>query len=505
MLGASRLWIELPLLALVALLLLVQGIKLTIQPVPTVPRRIDAIDLSVLLFVLYAIVREWTVSTAYFPRIEALAVVAYAGVFLTCRYGMANRRYCMGLLYLLVILGVGETAFGYYLSNHLDWFPFGPAEQRQLFYAPLWLGTYENPNHYAGLLVMAIGAALALGSFSKLPWPARIVLIYLSVMMVVGVIYSGSRGSWIALAAAIGALVTIGLRNGTMRWWVPISGTLVLVAVIGLMFSLSPVVHERLADAHSLISGDRLDTDGRIQQTKTALGIAHDHLLFGTGPGTFVFIHPDNPNGAEPAKPEPFQDDYLNCLDNYGLVGLGLALFFVGAVTLKFFRPLIVDNRWQDRVLVATGFAAWMALLVHSLVDDNLHIPANALLLFSLTGLALGRIQEEKKPHWSTLLLSPLGRWLGVAVIVLSLVYGIETARMALSDLAYEQAFARHDTVPINESITATEAALRYDPGNVQASALLQDLQREQILIQKDVQAHAPSAESPSAGTVAPP
>ena len=65
----------------------------------------------------------------------------------------------MALLYLLVILGVGETAFGYYLSNHLDWFPFGPAERMQLHYTPRWVGTYDSPNHYACLLVMAITAA----------------------------------------------------------------------------------------------------------------------------------------------------------------------------------------------------------------------------------------------------------------------------------------------------------------------------------------------------------
>ena len=205
-LGAARLWIELPLLGLAALLLVVQGLRLATRPPDGAQRRADAIDLSVALFVLYAIVRWLTSPAGYFSRIEAMDVSACAGVFFTCRYGMANRRYCMALLYLLVILGVGETVFGYYLSNHLDWFPFGQAERMQLNYAPLWVGTYGSPTHYASLLVMAIGAALALGSLSKLQWPVRIILIYLAIMMMVGVMYSGSRGSWIALLAAICAL-----------------------------------------------------------------------------------------------------------------------------------------------------------------------------------------------------------------------------------------------------------------------------------------------------------
>jgi hypothetical protein len=488
-LGADRLWIELPLLAAVALLLVVQGLRLVAVPLPGVLRQADAIDLSAILFVIYAAIRWMTSPSEYFSRIEVMEVAACAGVFFTCRHGMTNRRQCIALLCLLVVLGVGEAAFGYYLSNHSDWFPFGSTERMQLYYAPLWMGTYESPNHYVSLLVMAIGAALALGCFSKLAWPIRIVLIYFAVMMVFGVIYSGSRGGWIALGASIAALVTMGIRNGTMRWWVPVTGALVLVAIIGVMFSISPVVHDRLAATHGLIAGGKLQADGRVLQTKSAYRIARDYRWFGTGPGTYIFVHPHYQGGAEYFRPEPIQDDYLNCLDDYGLVGLGIALFFVAAVTLKFFRPLVVDHRWQDRVMVATGFAAWAALLVHSIVDFNLHIPANARWLFSLTGLALGRIHEDKKVHWSTISLALLGRWLGGGVIALSLIYGFEVARTAWSDKVYEAAFSRSDEVPFSESITDAETALRYDPGNAQAWTFLGDIHRYQAALQKDLEA----------------
>jgi tetratricopeptide (TPR) repeat protein len=489
-LGAARLWVELPLLGGVALVLLVQGLRLTGKPPEGAPRRADAIDLAVVLFVLYAIVRWLTSPTEYFSRIEALDVVGYAGVFFTCRHGMANRKHGMLLLYLLVVLGVGETAFGYYLSNHLDWFPFGPAEHLHVYYAPRWLGTYGCPNHYACLLVMAIGAALAMGSFSKLSWPMRIVLFYVSIMMMVGVMYSGSRGSWVALLASICALVIMGIRNGAMRWWVPVSGAVALVAVCVFMFSLSPVVRERLAEGQNLVLSGKLDTYVRIELARDALRIAHDYPLFGTGPGTFVFIHPRYQDSTFAFKAVLTHDDYLNCLDDYGLVGFFLAMFFVAAVTLKFFRPLELDHRWQDRVLVATGFAAWMALLAHSWVDFNLHIPANALWLFALTGVALGRFKEEAEVarHWSTLSLAPLGRWLGWGVVVLSLVYGAEVARTGLSDIGYEEAFARADEVPVSESIQGVEDALVYDRGNAQALMFLGDLYRYKASRQSEIE-----------------
>jgi len=488
-LGAARLWIELPLLATVAVLLLVQGLRLTSAPTAEAPRRADAIDLAVVLFVLYAIARWVTSPAAYFSRIEAMDIVGYAAVFFTCRYGMMNRKYCMLLIYALGALGAIETGFGYYLSNHPDFFPFGLTEKLQLHYAPRWVGTYSSPNNYASLLVMALATTLALGSFSKLAWPVRIILFYLAVMMIVGVTFSGSRGGWIALLAAIVALVIMGIRNGTVQWWIPVSGAALLLAVLGFIFSISPIARERLWDADQLFFGGKLANDTRVQLARDSLSIAHDHPAFGTGPGTFTFVHPRYQGSTFAFKAELVHDDYLNCLDDYGLVGFALALFFVAAVTLKFFRPLMVDNRWQDRVLVATGFAAWTALMVHSFVDFNLHIPANALLLFLLTGLALGRISDNRTRHWSTLPLSPLGRWLGGGIILLSLVYGLEVTRMALSDFAYETAFNREDVVPFSDSISGAQDAVRYDPGNAQALVFLGDLHRVEALRQKEGEA----------------
>ena len=64
---------------------------------------------------------------------------------------------------------------------------------------------------------MAIGAALALVGFSKLQWPVRIVILYIALVMMVGVVYSASRGSWLALAASVIALVVWGNADDKLR------------------------------------------------------------------------------------------------------------------------------------------------------------------------------------------------------------------------------------------------------------------------------------------------
>lgn len=484
-LGASRLWVELPLFGVLALLLLIQGIRLVGKPAEATQRRVDAIDLSVILFVVYAVVRWLTSPAAYFSRIEVMDIVACAGVFLTCRYGMPNRRHGVVLLYLLVVVGVAETAFGYYLSNHLDWLPFGPAERLQLDFAPRWLGTYNNPNAYANLLVLAIGAALALGSFSKLPWPARIILFYLALMMLLAVVCSGSRGGWIALGASICGLVVMGLRNGAVRWWIPVTGAFILLCLIVTLLVQLSIPRPRLHEARLMLEGAARKPDIHAQLATATIRIAHDHPLFGAGPGTFPLIHPRYPDGGLTSGANLTHNDFLHCLDDYGLVGFALAMFFVTAVTLKLFQPLDVDNRWQDRVLIAVGFSSWTALLAHSLIDFNLHNPANALLLFSLTGLALGRLREEKPGQGSTISLAPLGRWLGGGLIVGSLIYGVEVARTTLGDWTYENVAAHQNETSFVGSIQGAQEALNYDRGNAQDLVLLGDLHRSQARFQK--------------------
>ena len=489
-LGSDRLWIDLPLSAGIALLLLVQGLRLALNRPAATGRRLDVIDWSVLLFTAYTVARWLTSPVEYLSRIEMIDVIGYAGIFLTCRYGMGNRRFAIFLIYLLVLLGLGETLFGYYLSSHLDWYPFGTNEINQLHYAPRWLGTYGSPNNYGSLLVMAIAGALAVVGFSKLQWPVRIVTAYVALIMLIGVAHSGSRGSWVALAVAVFALVAWGLRHGTVRWWVPVLTAVCLFALTIALFSFSAIARQRSHDLVGLLHGRKLDSYARVELTRDALHIAHDHPAFGTGPGTFKYVHPRYQDATFAYSAELTHDDYLNCLDDYGLIGFGVAMLFAAAVTLKFFRPLDLDTRWQDRVVVATGFAAWFALLVHSFVDFNLHIPANARLLFALTGLALGRVRQEEAliKNWSTISLAQLGRWPGLALCVLSLVFGAYVTKCALSDVLYEHAYSRADTIPTSESIATVRRSLAYDATNARALKFMGDLHLYRTSLQKDME-----------------
>jgi hypothetical protein len=334
---------------------------------------------------------------------------------------------------------------------------------------------------------MATGATLALACFSKWPWPLRITLFYIVAVLVAGLLFSGSRGGWISLVGSVTALTFFGLRYGAVRWWVPVAGAVIFLAALGGVLAQSSFAQDRLGEVRDLVSAGRVSEYVRLELDRDALRIARDQPFFGTGPATFVFIHPRYQDGTFAYKAVLTHDDYLNCLDDYGLVGFGLAMIFVFAVTLAFLNRVRADFRWADRTIVAAGFAAWCALLIHSAVDFNMHIPANAMILLSLAGLGLRRLPGEEVPrHWSTLALAPAGRWLGAALLVFALAYGIETARTATGDIVYESVFAKAENVPTDQSIAGLEQALSYDPGNANALLLLGDVYRVQAINQKN-------------------
>jgi O-antigen ligase len=482
-LGGARLWIQLPLLEVTAFLMLVQAARIGFRADGAI--RIDVIDLAVVAFTFYAIARWLTSPTEYYSRLEILNVVGYATIFLTCRHGLVRRTHGLLLLLLLVLLGIFEFGFGYYLSAHLDWCPFGPDETLHQHYAPRWVGTYGCPNHYGAILYMAMGTALAWGSFSKLSWPARIILFYVAAVMMAGVICSASRGSLLGACAAIVALTIFGVRYGMVRWWGPVIGGVVMLGFGGLALSQAAVIQSRLGEAQQIISQGNLQTYIRVVLARDALRIAHDYPLLGTGPATFIFIHPRYQDIHFSHRAVLAHDDYLNCLADYGGIGFTIALVFVVAVTIKFFRRPRGASRWQDRVLLTAGFTAWIGLLFHSFVDFNMHVPANAFMVLALTGMGLRRFSSEPDQPRAGLTLPRIPLACGVAIFALA--FGAVVGRTAISDLIFEHANSRSSDALPTDTISGARAALAVDPGNVPAMILLGDMYRMEAVHHDDI------------------
>jgi O-antigen ligase len=132
------------------------------------------------------------------------------------------------------------------------------------------------------------------------------------------------------------------------------------------------------------------------------LGIWRDFPLFGTGLGTFGNI-------SSMYKTNPAQslfiyahNDCLQLLSEVGLLGfISVSLFFV----LYFNSVLRMWLRRHDSYTVCLalgGMASVLGMLLYSLLDFNLHIPANAMLFFLIMGLVY-RLLYTRFNHGSSL------------------------------------------------------------------------------------------------------
>jgi O-antigen ligase len=109
------------------------------------------------------------------------------------------------------------------------------------------------------------------------------------------------------------------------------------------------------------------------------LRIFRDHLATGTGLGTFEAVYPQYQSFVTDKTWTEAHNDYAQMLVETGLIGGLLAL-----LSLLIF---LHDAFWVGLRSGLSGTPGWIqlgaalgccGLLVHSFVDFNLHIPANA-------------------------------------------------------------------------------------------------------------------------------
>jgi tetratricopeptide (TPR) repeat protein len=176
--------------------------------------------------------------------------------------------------------------------------------------------------------------------------------------------------------------------------------------------------------------------------------------LVGTGSGTYDYLGRHFRSVTVQNDPVHVHEDYLELLAEYGVVGAALMAIFLGAHLYAGFQGIrrIVRARLKpsgrrcsnELALLVGILAALFALAAHSLMDFNLHIPANTLVVAFFFGIlanpteALGREEAEPAPTPAWLRFSPSLLGLALAVAAGPLIPGEyfgERARMALRDL----------------------------------------------------------------------
>ncbi len=276
-------------------------------------------------------------------------------------------------------------------------------------------GTYINRNHFAGFLVMvfpiSVGYLLAKADFfsikrglpikEKLIWFSQerlqktIVLGSVTVLIGMGIIFSRSRaGITIFIFLFFLVFLLISTQNRTDerllgRRSKRILGNIILVILAAaFIIGVGPILNR--------FTNTKLSEVIRPIWFNNSLELINDFPLFGTGLGTYVQIYPAYKKVEDGYLLDHAHNDYLELAAETGLIGAcSLVLFALTMIIVLFLK-------WRKRRdpfvrgVVLGCLLGIVAILLHSVVDFNLQIPANAVYFVALFALALGAVNLKE-------------------------------------------------------------------------------------------------------------
>jgi O-antigen ligase len=246
-------------------------------------------------------------------------------------------------------------------------------------------GPYVNHNHYAGLMEMLIPIPLVLSLTRLASGKARTAAAASAAVMVGTVFLSGSRGGMIAILAEFVILAVLLVKEKRGLHTAIGVGVFLTIVVALLTWVGGSQLGHRIATV-----GARSDlaSDVRAYINRDGFRMFLKRPVLGWGLGAFPVVYPQFRTFYTNFFVNQAHDDYLQLLVEMGLLGFGTMVWFV--VTL-YGRAIKKLKNWSNEISGAVTLACMLGLsgiLVHSAVDFNLQIPANAALFYVLCTLA---------------------------------------------------------------------------------------------------------------------
>lgn len=383
--------------------MLVWALRLWISPKPQLLW--PPLGWVVLAFAACAIGRYLTADIEYVARLEMIQVLMYAFVFFAVVNNLYRQESVQIISFTLIFLAMGISCFAVYQflthSNRV-WDYVSPYLGRAS-------GTYISPNNFAGFLEMLLPLATAYVLVGRMKPVVRILLGYSALVMLAGMVVTFSRGGWVAVVVAL--LVLLGILIFHRNHRLPAFLLLVVLAVGGTVF-VTNYLSKTLSYMRRVGTpgeAGELDLAVRLDIWTAAEQMWRDHFWWGVGPAHYDYRFREYRPESVQMSPDRAHNDYLNLLADWGAAGgiivlAGMVTFGAGLrKTWKYVRPSENDfgRGMSNRFAFFLGASAGLfALAVHSMVDFNLHIPANAILGVTLLALLSGNLRFATERHW---------------------------------------------------------------------------------------------------------
>jgi O-antigen ligase len=181
------------------------------------------------------------------------------------------------------------------------------------------------------------------------------------------------------------------MKNKSKSTTILLSSLLIIdITIVGAFFGVEKVA-ERL-------QGTSIEKESRDEVSRDTFNMWLENPILGTGAGSYRYVYPHYKSDDVTSVQlyDHAHNDYLQFLAEFGV----LAFLFLAASVLQSFYWAVQAMRSRRRPInQGLGFASAMgiiAIMIHSAVDFNLQIPANAFIFIFI--LAIGCIAR-----WSDL------------------------------------------------------------------------------------------------------
>lgn len=248
-------------------------------------------------------------------------------------------------------------------------------------------GPYVNHNHYAGLMEMLVPIPLVLSLTHFAHGPRKTLIGVAAAVMATTIFLSGSRGGMVAFGVQMAVLAALLIRRRMGRNLALAAGAFLIVVAVLVTWLGGNELADRLASIGTETRSE-LERGTRLQIDRDGLKMALDKPVLGWGLGTFADVYPQYRTFYTNFFVNQAHNDYVQLLVETGLLGFLTMLWFVGVMYYRAVRKL---GHWTSDPNGALALAAMLGctgILVHSFVDFNLQIPANAALFYVLCTLA---------------------------------------------------------------------------------------------------------------------
>ena len=323
----------------------------------------------------------------YLTKIELLKWASYFLLFFLTIESFETADQVRQFVWFLLSLGFVVSLFGiiqhFTFNGKLYWLvalpsgagPFGP---------------FVDGDHFAGFVELTAPLGLALLLFRAWRREQLTLLLLFTIVPIGALILSASRGGIIGLVLELSLLVLLSRAHQIGRKQQLGAAVLALIAgtfIVWLGVSKAIQRFEQLT--HEGISREL-----RVSMYQDTGRIILDHPGVGTGLGTLVAVYPRYASFYNGLTVDHAHNDYLELLADTGLIGGICGLSFIGLLFWRGFANLQLAAE-SAQAAVAGSLVACTGMLLHSLLDFNLHIPSNALIFLLLSCVAIVDVRER--------------------------------------------------------------------------------------------------------------